>query len=167
MFRSWGSGPQAVLAEYARRINQALDGLPDDVTVTMHQCRGNREGNVGRRRRLRPRGRGPVQPRSTSRAISWNTTPPRAGTFEPLRFLPPGKVVALGIVSTKGPTLESADHLKRRIDDAARHAPLERLALAPQCGFASSVKGNPLTESDQEAKLARIVEVADAVWTDA
>ena len=73
----------------------------------------------------------------------------------------------MGIVSTKGPTLESADHLKRRIDDAARYAPLERLALAPQCGFASSVKGNPLTEADEEAKLARMVEVAQDVWGDA
>jgi 5-methyltetrahydropteroyltriglutamate--homocysteine methyltransferase len=166
VFRSWGSDPQAVLAEYARRINQALEGLPDDVTVTMHQCRGNREGLWAA-----AGGYDPVaevlfnEINVQGYFLEYDT--PRAGTFEPLRFLPPGKVVALGLVSTKGPTLESADDLKRRIEEASRFAPLERLALAPQCGFASSVKGNPLTEADQEAKLARIVEVAEAVWADA
>ncbi|MDE0343929.1 MAG: 5-methyltetrahydropteroyltriglutamate--homocysteine S-methyltransferase, partial [Deltaproteobacteria bacterium] len=166
VFRSWGSGPQAVLAEYARRINQCLEGLPEDVTVTMHQCRGNREGLWAA-----AGGYDPVaevlfnEINVQGYFLEYDT--PRAGTFEPLRFLPEGKVVALGIVSTKGPTLESADHLKRRIGDAARYAPLERLALAPQCGFASSVKGNPLTEADEEAKLARMVEVAAEVWGDA
>jgi 5-methyltetrahydropteroyltriglutamate--homocysteine methyltransferase len=88
----------------------------------------------------------------------------RAGGFEPLRLLPKGKCVVLGLVSTKTPTLESADALKRRIDDAAKNAPLEQLCLSPQCGFASSIRGNPITEADQEAKLRRIVEVATAVW---
>ncbi len=78
--------------------------------------------------------------------------------------MPEGKTVVLGLVSTKTPALESADTLKRRIDEAARVAPLDQLAVSPQCGFASSVRGNPLTEADQEAKLARIVEVATDVW---
>jgi len=166
VFRSWGSGPQAVLAEYARRINQALEGLPGDVTITMHQCRGNREGLWAA-----AGGYDPVaevlfnEINVQGYFLEYDT--PRAGTFEPLRFLPAGKVVALGLVSTKGPVLEAADHLKRRIEDASRYAPLERLALAPQCGFASSVKGNPLSELDQEAKLARIVEVANDMWSDA
>lgn len=166
VFRSWGDGPQAVLAEYARRINQALEGLPENVTVTMHQCRGNREGLWAA-----AGGYDPVaevlfnEINVQGYFLEYDT--PRAGSFEPLRFLPPGKVAALGLVSTKGPALESADHLKRRIEEASRFAPLERLALAPQCGFASSVKGNPLSEADEEAKLARMVEVAADVWADA
>lgn len=165
VFRSWGSGPKAVLAEYARRINQALECLPGDVTVTMHQCRGNREGLWAA-----AGGYDSVaevlfnEINVQGYFLEYDTS--RAGTFEPLRFLPAGKVVALGLVSTKGPTLESADYLKRRIEEASRFVPLERLALAPQCGFASSVQGNPLTEADQEAKLARIVEVAHDVWAD-
>jgi len=78
--------------------------------------------------------------------------------------LPNGKVVVLGIMSSKTPELESVDDLKRRIGEAARFAPLEQLAISPQCGFSSSIVGNPLRESDQERKLARLVEVAQAVW---
>jgi 5-methyltetrahydropteroyltriglutamate--homocysteine methyltransferase len=163
VFRSWGSSPEAVLAQYARRINEALEGLPDDVTITMHQCRGNREGLWAAEG-----GYDPVADVLFNRInvhgyfLEYDT--PRAGTFEPLRLLPAGKVVALGIVSTKTPALEEADFLRRRIDEAAKYAPLDRLSLATQCGFASSIGGNPLTETDQAAKLARIVEVAGAVW---
>jgi 5-methyltetrahydropteroyltriglutamate--homocysteine methyltransferase len=89
---------------------------------------------------------------------------PRAGSFAPLRLLPKGKVAALGIVSTKTPKLEDAGYLKRRIEDAAKYVPLDRLSLTTQCGFASSVGGNPVSEADEEAKLARIVEVAHDVW---
>jgi 5-methyltetrahydropteroyltriglutamate--homocysteine methyltransferase len=88
----------------------------------------------------------------------------RSGGFEPLKFLPPGKRVALGLVTTKRGALESKDELKRRIDAAARFAPLEQLCLAPQCGFASTEEGNLLTEDEQWAKLERIVEVAGEVW---
>ncbi len=90
----------------------------------------------------------------------------RAGSFAPLRLLPRGKTVVLGLVSSKDGRLESADGLKRRIEEAAHFAPIEQLALSPQCGFASSIKGNPLTEADQEAKLARVVAVARDVWGD-
>jgi 5-methyltetrahydropteroyltriglutamate--homocysteine methyltransferase len=166
VFRSWGSGPDAVLGEYARRINQVLDGIPDGVTVTMHQCRGNREGLWAAEG-----GYDPVaevlfnQINVHGYFLEYDT--PRAGTFEPLRFVPDGKVVALGLVSTKTPAVEDGDALRRRIDEAARHTPFERLALAPQCGFASSIVGNPLSQDGQRAKLARLVEVADAVWADA
>ncbi len=81
--------------------------------------------------------------------------------------MPEGKVAALGLVSTKTPRLESRDDLKRRIEDAAKFAPLERLSLTTQCGFASSIGGNPLSESDEEAKLGLIVDVAREVWPDA
>jgi 5-methyltetrahydropteroyltriglutamate--homocysteine methyltransferase len=88
----------------------------------------------------------------------------RAGSFEPLRFVPKGRVVVLGLVSTKGPDLESLDTLKRRIDEASKFLPLDQLALSPQCGFASDVVGNLLGPDDQKRKLARVVETARAVW---
>jgi len=81
-----------------------------------------------------------------------------------LRLLPKGKVVVLGIMSSKTAELESADALKKRIDEAAKYAPLDQLAISPQCGFSSSIGGNPLTEADQEKKLSRLVEVARSVW---
>ena len=88
----------------------------------------------------------------------------RAGDFAPLRFVPKDKGVVLGLISTKTPVLETSDALKRRIEEASRYVDLDRLAIGPQCGFASTVAGNPLTEADERAKLARAVEVAAAVW---
>ena len=163
VFQSWGSSPGKMLEEYARRINDVLAGAPDDVTFTMHTCRGNREGLWAAEG-----GYDPVadvlfnQINVTGYFLEYDT--PRAGTFDPLRLLPEGKVVALGIMSSKAPVVEDADALKRRIDEAAQFAPLERLAVAPQCGFASSIVGNPLTEDIEKAKLARLVEVANDVW---
>ncbi|MGH7899078.1 MAG: 5-methyltetrahydropteroyltriglutamate--homocysteine S-methyltransferase, partial [Candidatus Binatia bacterium] len=89
---------------------------------------------------------------------------PRAGDFSPLRYMAKDKRVILGLVSTKTPALEDAKSLRRRIDEASRYVPLERLGLSPQCGFASTAAGNPLGEEDERAKLARVVEVANAVW---
>jgi 5-methyltetrahydropteroyltriglutamate--homocysteine methyltransferase len=166
VFRSWGSGPDELLGEYARRINQVLEGLPDHVTITLHQCRGNREGLWAA-----AGGYDPVAEMLFNQIdvagyfLEYDTE--RAGTFEPLRLVPAGKVAALGMVSTKTPDMETADALKRRIEEAAKFAPLDRLALAPQCGFASSVRGNPLSEADQLAKLSLMVEVAADVWPDA
>jgi 5-methyltetrahydropteroyltriglutamate--homocysteine methyltransferase len=88
----------------------------------------------------------------------------RAGGFEPLRFVPKGKTVVLGIVTSKSGTLESKDTLKRRIDEAAKFIDLDQLCLSPQCGFASTEEGNLLTEDEQWAKLNRVVEVANEVW---
>jgi 5-methyltetrahydropteroyltriglutamate--homocysteine methyltransferase len=89
---------------------------------------------------------------------------PRAGSFEPLRLVPKGKVCVLGLVSTKVPELETVDGLRRRIDEAARYLPLEQLAISPQCGFASDVAGNLVSEDDQRRKLEVVVEVARKVW---
>ena len=86
------------------------------------------------------------------------------GGFEPLRYVPKGKIVVLGLVSTKVPELESVDDLKRRIDAAAKFVPLEQLAISPQCGFASDVVGNLISEDDQKRKLERVVETARQVW---
>jgi 5-methyltetrahydropteroyltriglutamate--homocysteine methyltransferase len=88
----------------------------------------------------------------------------RAGTFEPLRFLPPGKTVVLGLVSTKLPEMETADQLLRRIEEASKYVPIDQLALSPQCGFASVLEGNLLTEEQQWRKLELVVEVARKVW---
>jgi 5-methyltetrahydropteroyltriglutamate--homocysteine methyltransferase len=88
----------------------------------------------------------------------------RAGNFEPLKYLGKDKVAVLGLVTSKKPQLESKDELKRRIEEAAKFAPLERLALSPQCGFASTIEGNALTPDDQKRKLELVVEVAREVW---
>lgn len=159
----WGMEPDALLADYARRMNEVIDGAPPHVTFTMHQCRGNREGHWAAEG-----GYDPVadvlfnQINAHGYFLEFDTD--RAGSFEPLRLLPKGKVAAIGVMSSKTGALESADFLKRRIDQAARHAPLEQLAIIPQCGFASSIVGNPLTIELQEAKLARLVEVAHDIW---
>ena len=153
-----------LLETYAERINQTVAGLPSDVTVTLHQCRGNREGNWAAEG-----GYDSVADVLFNKInvngyfLEYDTS--RAGGFEPLRLLPKGeKRVVLGLVSSKSPRVESADELRARIEQAAKFAPLEQLALSPQCGFASSIKGNPLGQAEQEAKLARIVEVARRVW---
>jgi len=161
----WGNDPDRLVEEYAARINQAIAALPRGVTVTLHQCRGNREGNW-----MAEGGYEPVADVLFNQIdvhgyfLEYDTA--RAGSFAPLRLLPRGKTVVLGLVSSKDGRLESADGLKRRIEEAAHFAPIEQLALSPQCGFASSIKGNPLTEADQEAKLARVVAVARDVWGD-
>jgi 5-methyltetrahydropteroyltriglutamate--homocysteine methyltransferase len=162
--RSWGTNPEALLQLYAEKINTTLEEVPDEVTITLHQCRGNREGNWAAQG-----GYEPVAEVLFNRIevdgyfLEYDTA--RAGGFEPLRFLPKGKKRAvLGLVSSKKPQLEDREVLVRRIDEAGKFAPLEQLALSPQCGFASSIQGNPLGQADQEAKLARIVEVADRVW---
>jgi len=161
----WGNGPDRLLTEYAARINEALADVPPHVTIAMHQCRGNREGHWAAEG-----GYDLVadvmfnQINVHGYFLEYDTR--RAGTFEPLRLLPEGKIVALGIMSSKNPVLEIADDMKRRIDEAARYVPLEQLAITPQCGFASSIVGNPLTDAIQQAKLMRLVEVARDVWGD-
>jgi 5-methyltetrahydropteroyltriglutamate--homocysteine methyltransferase len=162
--RSWGEDPDALLLTYADRINAVVADLPDDVYVTLHQCRGNREGSWAAEG-----GYDPVAETLFNRInvdgylLEYDTE--RAGGFEPLRLLPKGqKRVVLGLVSSKRPELEHADDLRRKIEAAAAFAPIEQLGLGPQCGFSSSVGGNSLTDSIEEAKLARIVEVATSVW---
>src|SRR3954454_1569357 len=121
---------------YIRQINAALAGRPDTLTVTTHMCRGN--------------------------FLEYDDA--RSGGFEPLRFVPPGKRVVLGLVTTKRPELERKDDLKRRIEEASTFVPLDQLALSGQCGFSSTVEGNSLTRDEQIAKLALIVETAEEVW---
>jgi 5-methyltetrahydropteroyltriglutamate--homocysteine methyltransferase len=156
--------PMKLLELYAEKINETIAGLPEDVTITLHQCRGNREGNWAAEG-----GYDPVAEVLFNRInvhgyfLEYDTA--RAGGFEPLARLPKsGKRVVLGLVSTKSSRIEDEAELAKKIEAAARFAPLEQLALSPQCGFASSIKGNPLGPAEQEAKLARIVQVANRIW---
>ena len=161
--RSWGEDPDALLNLYADKINATLEGLPANVTVTLHQCRGNREGSWAAEG-----GYDPVADvlfnRIKVQGYFLEFDSARAGGFEPLRMLPKGKQVVLGLVTTKTGKLESKDELKRRIDAAAKFTSLDQLCLSGQCGFASTEEGTTLTEDEQWAKLARIVEVANEVW---
>ena len=148
---------------YIRQINAALADKPAGMTVTTHLCRGNfrsawvAEGGYD----------------FVAEALFGELAvdgffleydDERSGDFAPLRFVPPGKQVVLGLVTTKRPTLESKDALKRRIDEASRYVPLDQLCLSPQCGFSSTVDGNELTYADQVAKLRLVVEVAEEIW---
>jgi len=159
----WGTPPDELLKLYARRLNDVVRTVPDHVTVTLHQCRGNREAQWGA-----AGGYDPVaevlfnEIEVDGYFLEYDSE--RAGGFHPLRLLPKGKIAVLGIMSTKSAELESIDFLKRRIEEATKYAPLEQLGVAPQCGFASSIGGRPMTEERQEEKLARLVEVARSVW---
>jgi len=158
-----GSNPEALVERYTDAINGAVEACPADVVIGIHMCRGNFRG-----RHLGDGGYDWVAERFFARAkanhflLEYDTS--RAGDFAPLRFVPKGKGVVLGIISSKTPALESRDSLRRRVDEAAKHIELERLAISPQCGFASSAGGNPLTEADQRAKLRLLVETARAIW---
>jgi 5-methyltetrahydropteroyltriglutamate--homocysteine methyltransferase len=148
---------------YIRQINAALAGRPEGLTVTTHMCRGNFRSSwvaEGGYDFVAEALFGGLE--VDGFFLEYDDA--RSGGFEPLRFVPPGKRVVLGLVTTKRPELESKDDLKRRIDEAARHVPVEQLALSPQCGFSSTVEGNALTRDEQIAKLALVVETAQEVW---
>ena len=160
--RGRGEDPEACFARSLQADARVVEGFPG-VTFGIHLCRGNQASMWHRE--------------GTYDAIAerlFGTLPhdrflleydsPRAGSFEPLRFVPRGRIVVLGLVSTKVPTLETVDELRKRIDEAARYVPLEQLALSPQCGFASDVVGNRLGEDAQRRKLELVVETARKVW---
>ncbi|MGH8732549.1 MAG: 5-methyltetrahydropteroyltriglutamate--homocysteine S-methyltransferase, partial [Burkholderiales bacterium] len=164
-FEAWGHDMAAELVADAEIDDTVFEGVRD-VTRAIHICRGNAPGG----RWLANGGydsiAGQVFPRLTRYdrlLLEYDT--PRAGDFAPLRFVPKGKTVVLGLVSSKTPELERPDGLQRRVADAARYIDLDRLAISPQCGFASTVAGNPLSEADERAKLRLVVEVAEAIWT--
>ena len=158
-----GSNPDTLVDLYIASINQAVSKCPANVTVGVHMCRGNFKGHY-----LGAGGYESVAERFFAQTnvnhflLEYDTS--RAGDFAPLRFVPKNKGVVLGLVSTKTPSLESLGDLKRRAEDAARYIDLDRVAISPQCGFASTVAGNPITEADERAKLARVVEAARTIW---
>jgi 5-methyltetrahydropteroyltriglutamate--homocysteine methyltransferase len=149
---------------YADVINYAIAEKPADMTITTHVCRGNFRSTW-----ISEGGYEPVAERLLGSVkydgffLEYDTA--RAGGFEPLRFLPKGNQVAVvGLITSKSGTLENKDDVKRRLEEAAKFAPLEQLALSPQCGFASTEEGNVLTEEQQWNKMREIVELADEVW---
>jgi 5-methyltetrahydropteroyltriglutamate--homocysteine methyltransferase len=161
--RDRGDDPEKLGEAYGDMINTAMSDIPPDMTITMHLCRGNYKSTF-----MGAGGYDAVQEilfnKINVHGYFMEYDDERAGTFEPLRLLPKGKHVVLGIVTTKTGKLEGKDALKRRIDEAAKYADLDQLCLSGQCGFASTEEGNILTEDEQWAKLSRIVEVAREVW---
>jgi 5-methyltetrahydropteroyltriglutamate--homocysteine methyltransferase len=161
--RARGDDPDALPRMYVGAVNKAIADRPPGMTVVMHTCRGNWKSTW-----LAEGGYDPVAEIVFGEAkvdgffLEYDSE--RAGGFEPLRFVPRGKKVVLGAVSTKTPALEKKDELKRKIDAASAHVPLEHLCLSPQCGFASSHHGNNLSEDQQWRKLALVVDVAREVW---
>lgn len=161
--RKQGVDPERLVDTYLEAIDAAVAEKPAGMTIAVHLCRGNYKG-----RWMAEGGYEAVAEKLFARkgvdAFFLEYDSARAGGFEPLRLAPRGKRVVLGLISTKTPALESLDDLKRRVDEASRFAPLEQLCVSPQCGFASSVGGNPLSLDDERRKLRRVVELAEAVW---
>ncbi len=161
--KSMGGDPQRLVEMYIAAINHALAECPGTVALGLHMCRGNFKGHY-----LGAGSYECVAEQLFTKAnvnhflLEYDTA--RAGDFAPLRFVPKTKGVVLGLISTKNPNLEGFDALKRRTEDAARYIDFDRLAIGPQCGFASTVAGNPLTEADERAKLALAVQAAKAIW---
>jgi len=158
-----GEDPDVLPHTYARLINEAIAGRPADMTVCMHVCRGNYGGAW-----VASGGYEPVADVIFNEIgvdgyfLEYDSD--RAGGFEPLRFLPKGKTVVLGLVTSKNAKLESKDDLKRRIDEASKYAPLDQLCLSPQCGFASGIAGAAMNFEQQVAKLRLVAETAREVW---
>jgi 5-methyltetrahydropteroyltriglutamate--homocysteine methyltransferase len=163
MVASWGGDAAHQHERYIRQINAALVDRPAGLHVTTHMCRGNFRSSW-----VAEGGYDFVAEALFSEldvdGFFLEFDDERSGGFEPLRFVPPGKQVVLGLVTTKRGELERKDALKRRIDEAAKHVPLDQLCLSPQCGFSSTVEGNELSYDQEKAKLALIVETAAEVW---
>jgi 5-methyltetrahydropteroyltriglutamate--homocysteine methyltransferase len=161
---SIGGDPEQQHVEYIRHINEALADRPEGMSITTHMCRGNFRSSWAAEGGYDFVAEALLNDLQVDGFfMEWDDE--RSGGFEPLRFLPRGdKHVVLGLVTTKRGELEAKDELKRRIEEAARYAPIEQLCLSPQCGFSSTVEGNVLTEDEQWAKLRLIVEVAEEVW---
>ncbi|MFI5011669.1 MAG: 5-methyltetrahydropteroyltriglutamate--homocysteine S-methyltransferase [Hyphomicrobiales bacterium] len=162
--RAMGEDPDTLPSTYAKLINAAIAARPREMSVCLHLCRGNfKSGWVAQG------GYEPVadilfnEIAADGYFLEYDTA--RAGGFEPLRLVPKGKIVVLGLVSSKEPRLETKDDIKRRIDEASRFLPLDQLALSPQCGFASTVEGNAVSTQVQFAKLRLLAEVAREVWS--
>jgi len=160
--RARGEEPIATMERSIEADNEVIAGFPE-VTFGIHICRGNRQSMWHREGHYDPIAERLFNGLKHQRLLLEYDTE-RAGGFEPLRFVPKGKIAVLGLITTKVPRLETVDELRRRIDQASRYLPLEQLALSPQCGFASSLRGNLLSEDDQFRKLDVMLETAAKVW---
>ncbi len=160
---SAGQNPDHLVDLYIKAINDSVAGAPADMVVGVHMCRGNFRGRyLSEGGYESVAGRFFANTNVTHFLLEYDTD--RAGDFRPLRFVPKDKGVVLGLVSTKTPVLESVDDLKRRTGEAAKFIDLDRLGIGPQCGFASTAAGNPLTEANEQAKLRLLVEAARSIW---
>jgi len=161
--KAQGEDPDRLVDLYIDAINEAVKNRPPGMTIGVHVCRGNYKGMY-----LSEGGYDSVAEKFFGRTnvdhFLLEFDSPRAGGFEPLRFVPKGKGVVLGLVSSKTPQLEAKDVLQRRTEEAARYLDLANLAISPQCGFASTMGGNPVTEADERAKLRLCVDAAHAIW---
>jgi 5-methyltetrahydropteroyltriglutamate--homocysteine methyltransferase len=160
--RARGEDPKQNFSRSLAADNQVLSGF-NDVTFGIHLCRGNQRSMWHREGTYDDIAERLLNELDYDRFLFEYDTP-RAGGFEPLRFLPKGKVIVLGLVSTKVPQLETVEELKRRIDEATKYLPLEQMAISPQCGFSSDVVGNLISADDQKRKLEVVVETARQVW---
>lgn len=164
--RARGDDPEKLIDLYIGLINRIVRDRPKDLTVGVHMCRGNAMGKW-----IGAGGYEPIAEKAFSSldvdAFFLEFDSERAGSFEPLRHVPKGKRVVLGVVSTKIPALEEKHHLRKKIDGAARFVPLENLSVSPQCGFASHQKGSGLSFAQQEAKLKLVIDTAREVWGEA
>jgi 5-methyltetrahydropteroyltriglutamate--homocysteine methyltransferase len=161
--RRRGDDPDELPHRYATFINRVVAHKPPGMTLAMHLCRGNFKSTYAATGNYEPVAEALLSEMQLD-AFFMEYDDDRSGDFRPLRYLPRGKIVVLGLVTSKFGTLESKDDLKRRIDDAARFAPLDQLCLSPQCGFSSTVHGNTITMEAQRAKLRLVVETAAEVW---
>jgi 5-methyltetrahydropteroyltriglutamate--homocysteine methyltransferase len=161
--RSRGDDPDELPHRYAAFINKVVAYKPAGMTLCMHLCRGNFKSTWAATGNYEPVAEALLSEMHLD-GYFMEYDDERSGGFGPLRFLPKGKIVVLGLVTTKVGRLESKDELKRRIDEAAKFAPLESLCLSPQCGFSSTVEGNRIAFEDQRAKLRLVVETAAEVW---
>jgi 5-methyltetrahydropteroyltriglutamate--homocysteine methyltransferase len=158
-----GEDAEHLHLRYIKQINAAVAARPDGMAITTHMCRGNFRSSWAASGSYDFVAEALFSELDVD-GFFLEYDDERSGGFEPLRFVPPGKMVVLGLVTTKRPELESKDQLKRRIDEAAKYVPLDQLCLSGQCGFSSTVEGNELTHDDQLAKLRLIVETAQEVW---
>jgi len=161
-FRSRGRDPEAMMRATVAAENAVIDGF-DGVTFGIHLCRGNEQSHWHREGHYDAVAEELFGTLRHDRLLLEYDTE-RAGGFEPLRFVRPGVIAVLGLITTKSGELEERDTLLRRIEEASRFLPVEQLAISPQCGFASGVEGNDLTEDEQWAKLDLMLEVAREVW---
>ena len=160
--RARGEDPEQNIERSIRADNQVIADFPD-ITFGIHLCRGNRQSMWHREGSYDAIAEKLFNGLNHSRLLLEYDTE-RAGSFEPLRWVPKGKIVVLGLITTKLGRVETVDELRRRIDEAACYIPIEQLALSPQCGFASSIMGNLLSEDEQFRKLDVMVETAAKVW---
>jgi 5-methyltetrahydropteroyltriglutamate--homocysteine methyltransferase len=162
--RARGDDPNELPHRYARFINRVVALKPEGMTLAVHLCRGNFKSTHAAAGGYEPVAEALLSEMNVD-AYFLEYDDERSGDFRPLRFLPKGKIVVLGLVTTKLGALETADDIRRRIDEAAKYAPLEQLALSPQCGFSSTWHGNDIQVSQQIAKLKLVVDVARQVWS--